>query len=60
MRLPSQVTTDRAGLDLLLHEVGVRPEVLAEGGDLTLLRPRATEVGTVSLGPPLIVELELA
>lgn len=60
MLLPSRAATYRAGYDLLIEQAGVRPKVLAEVDDMTMLRLLSRELRAVALVPPLIVERELA
>ncbi|MDW8444551.1 MAG: hypothetical protein RML45_09810 [Acetobacteraceae bacterium] len=50
MLLPSRAATYRAGFDLLIEQAGVRPKVLAEVDDMTMLRLLAREVRAVALG----------
>jgi len=60
MLLPSRAATYRAGFDLLVEQAGVRPRILAEVDDMTMLRLLSREVRAITLVPPVVVERELA
>jgi LysR family transcriptional regulator, transcriptional activator of nhaA len=57
--LPGEHSGIRAAFDLLLHEAGVRPLVLAEVDDMAMLRLLARETGALTLVPPVVVADEL-
>jgi LysR family transcriptional activator of nhaA len=57
--LPGQHSAVRAAFDRLLHDAGVRPQVLAEVDDMAMLRLLARETGALALVPPVVVQDEL-
>lgn len=60
MLLPGGDSAARGAFDALLHQLGVRPQVLAEVDDMAMLRLLARETGALALVPPVVVQDELA
>jgi LysR family transcriptional regulator, transcriptional activator of nhaA len=58
--LPGGDSASRGAFDALLHQHGVRPQVLAEVDDMAMLRLLARESGALALVPPVVVQDELA
>ena len=59
-RLPGGDSASRGAFDALLHQHGVRPQVLAEVDDMAMLRLLARETGALALVPRVVVRDELA
>jgi LysR family transcriptional activator of nhaA len=58
--LPGHGSGIRDAFDQLVHEAGVRPQVIAEVDDMAMLRLLARETGALALVPPVVVFDELA
>ena len=57
--LPGPESSIRQGFDMLLHQAGIRPILLAEVDDMAMLRLLARESRGVTLVPPIVVQDEL-
>lgn len=57
--LPSLESDIRAGLDLILHQAGVRPIIAAEVDDMAMLRVMALRTKAITLVPRVVVRDEL-
>lgn len=58
--VPSQESSIRAAFDLLMDQLGIRPNIAAEVDDMAMLRLMARETKGVTLVPPVVVADELA
>jgi LysR family transcriptional regulator, transcriptional activator of nhaA len=58
--VPSLESSIRAAFDLLMDQLGIRPNIAAEVDDMAMLRLMARETRGVTLVPPVVVADELA
>ena len=57
--LPSLESNIRAGFDVLMSQLGIRPQIVAEVSDMAMLRLLAREADAVTLVPRVVVRDEL-